>query len=415
MGVMSRLKHERRALTESEWLLKALGVHDSYTGRSVGVDQALTSTAVFGCVRIIAESVGSLPLPVYRRLQPQGKERDPRHPLYRLLHDAPNPEMIALAFREALTGHTLLRGNGYAEIQRDEAERVIALWPLRPDRMRVTRDEAGELAYVYDLPEGKPVRLPTFNVLHLPGFGGDGLTGYSVISYFREAVALALAVEEYGGRFFGNNARPGGVLQVQKTLSPEAAKRLKTSWETLQGGLANAHRVAVLEEGVTWQQVGIPPEDAQFLETRRFQTTEIARIFRVPPHMIGDLERATFSNIEHQSLEFVMHTLRPWLVRWEQALGRDVFARQPGGSTRFAEHLVDGLLRGDAKARADALAVQRQNGVITANEWREIENRNPHPDGDALLVNGNMIPATQAGRAGQPATTGENDAHDATA
>jgi HK97 family phage portal protein len=368
-------------------------------GRAVTEESALSSVAVYACVRVIAETVATLPLLVYRRLG-RGRERAPDHPLYPLLHDQANPEQTAVEFRENLLGHALLWGNGYAEIERGPGGSIRALWPLRPDRMAVERDRADRLVYTYELPDGGRVPFPFASVLHLRGFGG-GLTGLSPVAMAREAIGLSLAVEEYGARFFGNDSRPGGVLQYPGTLSDEALTRLKSSWEQGMRGLAHRHRVAVLEGGVSWQQIGIPPQDAQFLDTRKFQLGEIARLFRVPPHLIGELDRATWGNIEHQAIDFVVHTIRPWLVRTEQALRRDLFGLLPARlrDDYHAEHLVDGLLRGDAMSRAQALATQRQNGVITANEWREIENRNPIAGGDELLVNGTMVPVDQAGRA----------------
>jgi HK97 family phage portal protein len=397
MSILGALKRERRALTESEWLLKALGGNVSITGRQVGASDALRISAVYACVRIIAETIASLPLVTYRRLE-RGKERNPRHRLYRLLHDLPNPEMTALELREALTGHAVLRGVAYANIQRDNQGQVTALWPLRPDRMTAFRDPATSAPrYLYTLPSGEQVRLEQQDLLRLRNFGsGDDLNGYSTISLFRETYGLALAAEEYGARFFANDSRPGGVLEVRgKLKDPE---RLKESWENAHRSMTDAWRVAILEEGVTWKQIAIPPRDAEFLGLRKFQISEIARIFRVPLHMIAELDRATFSNIEHQAIEFVVHTIRPWAVRWEQAIARDLWPGQVGEQTHFSEHVLDGLLRGDALARAQALAIQRQNGALTANEWREIENRNPLPGGDELLVNGNMLPAGQVGR-----------------
>jgi HK97 family phage portal protein len=410
MSIFGALRRERRALTESEWLLRALGATATATGRQIGANEALHISATYACVRVIAETIGSLPLVVYRRLASGGKVRDPGYPLYRLLHDQANPVMTSMEVREALTGHAVLHGNGYAEIERDGGDGIRALWPLRPDRMTVFSDPAtDEPRYLYTAPDGRQVAIPWQNVLHLRNFGSGGLTGYSTIELFRESYALALAAEEYGARFFANDSRPGGVLEVpHKLRDPE---RLKASWEAAHRGMRESWRVAVLEEGVTWKQIGIPPKDAEFLGLRKFQIAEIARIFRVPLHMIGELDRATFSNIEHQALEFVMHTVRPWAVRWEQVIMRDLFFRQPGARGRFAEHVLDGLLRGDALARAQALAIQRQNGVLTANEWREIENRNPIEGGDALLVNGNMLPigpdSRPAGAAPEGPATGE--------
>lgn len=379
VGRMVAVLSERRALTESDWLKKALGVTDTYTGRSVGVSDALTYSAVYACVRRISENVGSLPLITYRRLAGGGKDRAEAHALYDLLKNQPNPEMTAQSFWECLSGHIETRGNAYAEIEVDNGGRIVGLWPLRPDRMQVWRDDTidhAPLRYLYRVGNHE-VRLDPDSVLHIPGFGYDGLIGYSPVSLFREVIALGLAIEEFGARFFGNDSRPGGILTTKGRLKdPE---RLKKAWEQAHQGLSNRHRVAVLEEDVSWQQIGIAPEDAQFLETRKFQRSEIASIWGVPPHLIGDLERATFSNVEMQSLEFVTYTLRPRLRRFEQAILTRLFRNSEGKRSHFAEFLVDGLLRGDIKSRYDAYATARQNGWLSADDVREFENMNPLP------------------------------------
>ncbi|WP_171804992.1 phage portal protein [Mahella australiensis] len=363
------------------------------SGVTVNENTALTSTAVFSAVDILSRTLASLPLPVYRRLQGGGKEKAIDHPLYPVLHDLANPEMTSFEFRQALMGHLCLWGNAYAEIERNNAGQVIALWPLRPDRMTVKRDNQG-LLYIYQLPSGGQAGLRAPNIMHIRGLSSDGIIGYSPIKMAKEAIGLALATEEFGARFFGNGSNPGGVLQHPGKLSEGAAERLKKSWEDMHQGLSQSHRVAILEEGMTWQQVGIPPEDAQFLETRKFQVSEIARIFHVPPHMLGDLERATFSNIEEQSIEFVVHTMRPWLVCWEQTMKRDLFTPAEG-QIYFAEFLVDGLLRGDIQSRYQAYAIGRQNGWLSADDIRELENMNPLPDsqGKVYLIPLNMVPA----------------------
>jgi len=363
------------------------------TGRSVSASTAMKASAVFACVRVRAETVASLPWVVYRRLSGGGKERDPSHPLYELLHDQPNPEQTAIEFRENLIGHLDLWGNAYAEIDWDARGRVRALYPLRPDR--VTEEERdGKLYYVVTLPDGARKGLPAWRVWHTRGFMGQ-----SVIANARESIGLALAGEEYGARFFGNDSRPGGVLKSPKVLTKEAAKNLKESWETAHSGLENRHRVAVLEEGVEWQQIGIPPEDAQYLELRQFQVVDIARFFRVPPHKIASLERATFSNIEHQSIEFVVDCIRPICVRLEQSARRCLLTTEER-PTWIAEHVIDGLLRGDTASRYQAYAIGRQWGWLSADDIRELENQNPLPDGQgqSYLVPMNMTLADQAGQ-----------------
>lgn len=408
MGILSRML-ERRSLNipeqpiTSEALIAALTGPPASSGVRVDANTAMTSTAVFACVRILAETIASLPLLVYRRLEEGGKERDPDHPLYALLHDLPNPMMTSLELRENMVGHVCLWGNAYCEIEQNGAGRPIALWPMRPDTAQVL-EQNGKRWYLFTV-AGEQRRLPQEDVWHVRGFGTQGHTGMSVVAQAREAIGLTLATERYGATFFGNDSRPGGVLKHPGKLTPNAAQNLKQSWEQAHQGLEQRHRVAVLEEGMEWQQIGIPPEDAQFLETRRFQVAEIARWFRVPPHLVGDVERSTSwgTGIEQQSIGFVVYTLRPWLVRFEQAIKRDLLTATQR-ERWFAEFLVDGLLRGDALTRARALAVQRQNGIINADEWREIENMNPLPDGQGkvYLVNQAMAGIDEAGeRAGE--------------
>lgn len=371
------------------------GGTEAASGVSVTEDTALNFTAVYTCVRILAETVASLPLPVYRRLSGGGKERAIDHPLYVLLHDQPNPEQTSFELREMLMSHLALRGNAYAEIERDGAGRVSALWPLLAWKMKIRRlPGTHQLQYEYQLENGDQALLRPDQVLHLRGLSPDGIIGYSPIRIAREAVGLGLAAEEYGARFFSNQATPSGVLEHPGELSEEAKENLQKSWEKLHQGLSKSHRIAILEEGMKLHTIGIAPEDAQFLETRRFQLEEIARIYRIPPHMVGDLEKASYSNIEHQAIEFVVHCIRPWLVRWEQAMKRSLFLPQERG-IYFAEFLVDGLLRGDIKSRYEAYSIGRQWGWLSADDVRELENQNPLSGGAGkiYLVPLNMVPA----------------------
>lgn len=386
----------------------------STSGKNVNEFTAMQTTAVYACVRILAESVASLPLHVYE-YKGQGKERVPGHPLYTLLHDIPNPEMTSFIFRETAMIHLLLWGNAYAQILRDGMERVVGLYPLLPNHMSVDRDEQGEIVYTYtpsndnnpNLKGTQQVSLRRQDVLHIPGLGFDGLVGYSPIAMARNAVGMTLACEEYGSAFFANGARPGGVLKHPGVLKDPS--KLRESWQAVYGGTANTGKVVVLEEGVDYQQISIPPEEAQFLETRKFQIDEIARLYRVPPHMIGDLEKSSFNNIEQQSLEFVKYTLNPWVVRWEQSLQKALLS--PAEQKRyFVKFNVDGLLRGDYQSRMAGYAVGRQNGWLSANDIREMENMNPIPDeegGNLYLINGNLCKLRDAGLFGK--TGGKNE------
>ena len=376
----------------------------SASGKQVNERTSMQMTAVYSCVRILSEAVASLPLNVYRYTDTGGKEKAFDHPLYRLLHDEPNPEMSSFIFRETLMTHLLLWGNAYAQIIRNGKGEVIALYPLMPDRMTVDRDENGRLYYKYrksndDAPtmESGVVILAPSDILHVPGLGFDGLVGYSPIAMAKNAIGLAIAAEEYGSKFYANGAAPSGVLEHPGTLKDPA--RVRDSWNSTFGGSSNSHKVAVLEEGMKYTPISISPNEAQFLETRKFQINEIARIFRVPPHMVGDLEKSSFSNIEQQSLEFVKYTLDPWVIRWEQALYRTLLTEEEK-KTFFFKFNVEGLLRGDYQSRMQGYATARQNGWMSANDIRELEDLDRIPaelGGDLYLINGNMLPLESAG------------------
>ena len=375
------------------------------SGKPVNERTAMQTTAVYACVRILAEAVASLPLHVYEYQDDGGKKLVHDHPLYYLLHDEPNPEMTSFVFRETLMSHLLIWGNAYAQIIRDGAGRVLGLYPLLPDKMDVQRDDRGNIYYVYSrnsdenpmFKEYGDIRLKAEDVFHIPGLGFDGLIGYSPIAMAKNAVGMTLACEEYGARFFANGANPGGVLEHPGVLKDPS--KVRESWNSVYRGVNNAHKIAVLEEGMKYQQIGIPPEEAQFLETRKFQINEIARLYRIPPHMVGDLDKSSFSNIEQQSLEFVKYTLDPWVIRWEQSLQRSLLL--PGEKGKYFIKLnVDGLLRGDYQSRMNGYAVGRQNGWFSANDIREMENMNPIPDeqgGNLYLINGAMTKLEDAG------------------
>ena len=374
------------------------------SGKPVNEHTAMQMTAVYSCVRILAEAVAGLPLHLYKYTASGGKEKALSHPLYFLLHDEPNPEMSSFVFRETLMTHLLLWGNAYAQIIRNGKGEVIALYPLMPNRMSVDRDSSGALYYTYtrysdEAPtmNGMTVTLRSSDVLHIPGLGFDGLVGYSPIAMAKNAIGMAIACEEYGAKFFANGAAPGGVLEHPGTIKDP--QKVRDSWNAAYQGSSNSHRVAVLEEGMKYQPIGISPEQAQFLETRKFQINEIARIFRVPPHMVGDLEKSSFSNIEQQSLEFVKYTLDPWVIRWEQAISRSLL-RPDEKKLYFAKFNVDGLLRGDYVSRMNGYATARQNGWMSANDIRELENLDripPELGGDLYLINGNMTKLADAG------------------
>lgn len=387
------------------------------SGKTVNERTALQTTAVYACVRILSETIASLPLHVYRYTE-GGKTKDTEHALYTLLHDEPNPDMTSFVFRETLMSHLLIWGNAYSQILRDRSGQVIGLYPLLPDQMSVHRSEKGKLFYVYNryeednpnFQEKGSIVLSQEEVLHIPGLGFDGLIGYSPIALAKNAVGMTLACEEYGASFFGNGANPGGVLEHPGILKDPA--KVRDSWNAVYQGTRNAHKVAVLEEGMSYKQIGIPPEEAQFLETRKFQINEIARLFRIPPHMVGDLEKSSFSNIEQQSLEFVKYTLDPWVVRFEQALKKSLLLPEEK-KTHFIKFNVDGLLRGDYQSRMNGYAIGRQNGWLSTNDIRKLEELNPIPPeegGDLYLINGNMTKLKDA--RGFMKTNQEGESHE---
>ena len=374
------------------------------SGKTVTERSAMQMTAVYSCVRILAEAVAGLPLHLYKYTDDGGKEKAIDHPLYRLLHDEPNPEMSSFVFRETLMTHLLLWGNAYAQIIRNGRNEIIALYPLMPNKMSVDRDENGHLFYTYYRGPDEAIKnkdlavtLQPSDVLHIPGLGFDGLVGYSPIAMAKNAIGMAIACEEFGAKFFANGAAPSGVLEHPGTIKDPS--RVREAWQSQFGGSSNSGKVAVLEEGMKYTPISISPEQAQFLETRKFQINEIARIFRVPPHMVGDLEKSSFSNIEQQSLEFVKYTLDPWVIRWEQSLMRALLAADEK-AVYFVKFNLEGLLRGDYQSRMNGYAIGRQNGWMSANDIRELENLDRIPaeeGGDLYLINGNMLPMRNAG------------------
>ncbi len=406
MGILQSIFHSRdkpKNYLSSSFYSFFFGGTSS--GKPVNETTAMQMTAVYSCVRILSEAVAGLPLNVYRYNDSGGKEKALKHPLYRLLHDEPNPEMTSFAFRETLMSHLLLWGNAYAQVIRNARGEVIALYPLMPDKMTVDRDKNGRLFYLYQrgaedakaVGNDRRVYLPPSDVLHIPGLGFDGLIGYSPIAMAKNAIGLAIATEEYGAKFFANGAAPSGVLEHPGTIKDP--QRVRDSWNAAYQGSSNAHKIAVLEEGMKYTPIGISPEQAQFLETRKFQINEIARIFRVPPHMLADLEKSSFSNIEQQSLEFVKYTLDPWVVRWEQSMCR-VLLSESEKPAYFIKFNVDGLLRGDYASRMTGYATARQNGWMSANDIRELENLDriaPELGGDLYLINGAMTKLQDAG------------------
>lgn len=356
----------------------------SSSGQSVNQASSLTYSAVWAAVRSISEGVASLPLQVFRKDPNGGRTKDLENPLYNLLHDSPNPEMGSLIFRETIMGHVLTWGNGYAEIERDGRGNVVALWPLRPDVCQPVRDENGDLYYQY----GNIIFLPE-EILHIKGLGFDGIKGYSVIANAKEAIGLGMALENYGASFFANGAKPSGVISVPGKLNSEAIQNMRKSWEEMHSSSKNSHRVAILQNGVTYQSIGISPDDAQWVGSRSFQLQEIARWFRIPASKLGDTSGSSYSSLEQDNLNFLQETLRPWLIRWEQEI-RMKLIKDPD---IYAEHNQDALLRGDSAARSAFYASAISWGWLNRNEVRALENLPAFEGGQSYMTPKNMDPA----------------------
>jgi HK97 family phage portal protein len=380
------------------------------SGISVTPDTAMTYSAVYAAVRCIAESVSSLPLNYYERLPGGGKMHAKANPLHTLLHDEPNPEMSSLQWREASMAHLLLHGNSYSEIVRDLEGNVVELWPIDPTIVTPKRTDSGEL--YYDLHRGKAF-ITAGNMLHIPGLSFDGISGMSVIGLARQSLGLSMAIEQFGAGYFGRGARPGGVLTFPGQLSPEARQNLRRSFEELHAGGANSHRVALLEAGLKWEAIGVPPDDSQFLQSREFQIIEVARWFNLPPNKLKDLSKTSYNSLEQMEISFLVDTLRPWLVRWEQQLNRKIIRPKDKGSF-FFEFNVDGKLRGEIAARYQSYSVARNWGWLSVNEIREKENMNPIEGGDVYMQPMNMqalgtaptaAPATDPSLVATPAPT----------
>jgi len=394
MGIFTSLEKRQWAPDDDRWFRPIYPTPSS--GVEVTHDNALWISAVWAGVSIIAGTVATLPLKVYRRLNAGGKLPASEHHLWPVLHRRPNPWQTAVEFFEMMQGHLLLRGNAIAQIVRNSLGRIIQLIPLHPDRIRI-KVEAGELVYYLRRRGQEDRRFTQDQILHVRGLSGDGIIGYSPVTLMCEALGLARATEQYGARFFKNDARPGGVLTTPKKLDKESRKNIEDSWNKAHAGSAKAHSAALLEQDLKWQSVGMTSEEAQFLETRKFQITEVARMLNLAPHKLRELDRSTHSNVEHDLIDFAVGTIRPWLVRWEQGFYQ--LFPESERDTYFAEFLLDGLMRGDAKSRSEALMTQFQGGSLSPNEWAEIEHRNPEEGefANSRFVQLNMMPLSQAG------------------
>lgn len=422
MGILERIGQAvtvRQDANDDRWWSPLSDfVGTSASGKDVTPKSAVEGTvAVYAAVGLLAETVGTLPFHLYRDDDVREKV-DPTQDgwpgtLARLFHQSPNPEMSAHEYWETVEGHTLLWGNHYSWIRRDGAGRPMQLWPLRPDRMEVARRSndrglpVGPRVYVYRLPSGERRGFGRSEIMHVTDFATDGLKGISRIQTARNAVGIEQAAGEYAGRFFSNSSRPDGVLTTEQRMDSDDTKRIRTAWENLHRGLTKSQRVGVLHSGLQWQSIGVPPNDAQFIEQRRFQIEEIARLYRIPPHLLGAVEKSTSwgTGIEQQTIGFVVYTLRPNLKRIEAAVNRDLGDPDVGRTLRdgglIPEFSVEGLLRGDMQSRAEFYSKGIQDGWLVPNDARALENRPPLPGLDRPRVplnfalvdeNGDIVP-----------------------
>jgi len=410
MGILSRLDTAPRAETTTlrspaAWFLETLWGREAASGVRVSEATALGLSAYYCGVNMIGGTCGSLPLNVYKL---DGKRRDvwSQHPAHRLLHTEPNPEMTAMSLRQTWITHAIARGNAYGEILWDNRNNPEQIWPLPPHITTPKRDDKGRLWYEVR-PGDKEVRyLKPEDVLHIPGMGYDGVMGYGLIQVARDAIGLNSAQDTYAAKFFRNGGNISGLVETDNVLTDPQFARLKSEIAEKLQGLTNAHRIAILEAGLKFKPMNPNHRDAQLVEARRFTVEEWARWLNMPPHKLKEMTHATFSNIEHQNIEWVVDTIRPWLVRFEQEFNRKLFRKQ---SMFYTKHVVDGLLRGDQKARFDAYAIARNWGWMSADDVLDLEDRNPLPDklGEMYLVPMNMQPADKAG---QDATAAPGDA-----
>ena len=365
------------------------------SGETVDETTCLTYSAVWNAIVLIAGTIGSLPLHL---MQQQGKTKQIAgdDKLYYVMHDQWNPFMTAMAGRECSMAHILTWGNSYAEIVRDGSGNVIRLWPIPPNRvLRYEVRDNGRLWYEINLPDGN-VWMPRERILHIPGLGFDGFVGYSPIAMARKSIGLGMAMETFGSRFFSTGMNPSAVITHPNSFKD--VKAVREAMSEVYSGLGNTHRLLLLEEAMNFQQIGIKPEESQFLESRNFQIPEIARWFNLPPHKLKDLTRSSFNNIESEQISFVTDSILPWLIRLEQNYHMQLLTQsQREREKLYFKHVVEGLLRANAKDRADFYKVMIGSTVMTPNEVRALEDMNPsdNPLADELFVMVNMVPLSK--------------------
>ncbi len=393
MKILNAIKAFGRELRQTsttsqpeQWFIDFVnGGVSSVSGVVVNEHTALTYSPFWAGVRILSGGVSALPFPTFRKVA-GGKEIVDNAPTMRLLNLEANPFIDSMTFRETLEAQAVTYGNGFANIERDGAGRPIGLWPLLPNTVQRVVGENGDPFYELTLPNGEKRGLLDRDVLHIHGLGFDGLSGYNVVRMQKDALGLGMATKRYGAAFFGNNADPGGVITHPNKMSEGAQKRWKKSWKDMHQGVEKSHLIAIMEEGMTYTRIGVSPEDAQAIETQKFSVDDVARILNIPPHMLASMERATFSNIEQQSLDFLKQTLFYWLRKWEIECNRKLIMPSQQG-TVFVEHKIEAFLRGDIKARYDSYKLGKEGGWLNTNEIRAFENMNSvGPEGDVYVT-----------------------------
>jgi len=392
MAGLARLLHPRGSTSSLERLIRdTFGGYGTVSGVRVTPDSAMHMGAVYACVLVLSQSVAQLPLHLFRR-SGDTRQRVSGQPLSRFVEEQPNEWMTAYEFKQLIMVHLLLRGNSYWLKTRGAGGQVRELIPISPDRIKGIEQDALFRVFYKVKRSGSEKEIDTIpgeDLLHIKGLSYDSLQGLNPIEYAREMMGLYSAAEQHGAKLFSQGTRMGGVLQHPGTLSDEAATRLRESFNEMHSGVANAHKTALLEEGMKWESISMTADDAQFLESRQYQRSEIAGFFRVPAHFINDLEHATFSNVEHLDLAFVKHSLMPWLVNIEQTLRRSLLT-PPEKADHYFKFIVDGILRGDSVSRAQSYQQAIMNGWLNPNEVRELEDRDPYEGGDAFRIPTNM-------------------------
>lgn len=382
------------------------GSYETVSGASITPESSLRISGWYACVRIISSAVAKTPLITYARLESGGKERAVAHPVYSILHDQPNPFMSPMEWRKAAQSHVLNWGNAFALIERNGGGDVVALWPMHPSRVRlqVVRPQ-NRIWYYYATETGGEQQLPMENVLHIRGLSSDGILGYSPVDLQREALGLAKIEEEYRARFFKNDAKPGAIVEYPGAMSDSAYARFKEDWANTYAGLGNKFKIGFLEQGLKWHDVGMPPDVAQFIEGRKFQLEELARITGVPLVLLQSTEKSTSwgTGVAEILRAFLENCLLDWFIEWEQRVRIALFNPKERGKY-FVEHELKNYLRGDPKGEAEVLQIMRRNGAINVDEWRSIVNMNPLPGGlgKKYIIEGNMTTLDKVGQEPAP-------------